>query len=87
MFVLTLPNLWKGCFAGDVVPMPKPYSVTEYRERQGKGQVVSAEERGGPYRDHSVSVALQLNKVSESEFSSYERRLLKYLSHFFEISF
>lgn len=50
-------------FLGDTRNEAKAYSQDEYREGTGKGQTVSKEERGGPNRDHSVSVILNLNKV------------------------
>ncbi|GMT35409.1 hypothetical protein PFISCL1PPCAC_26706 [Pristionchus fissidentatus] len=55
-------------FAGNdlgVAPDPhKSYSAEEYREGLGRGQSIASEARGGPHRDHSVSVVLELSKIS-----------------------
>lgn len=42
----------------------KTYSAEEYRDGSGRGQSIAREARGGPFRDHSVSVVLELAKIS-----------------------
>ncbi|CAJ0959444.1 unnamed protein product, partial [Mesorhabditis belari] len=56
-------HLFAGNDFGDQRDEPRPYSTDEYREGSGKGQTVPREERGGPHRDHSVSVILNLSKI------------------------
>lgn len=41
----------------------KTYSVSESRQGKGQGQRVETDAQGGPNRDHSVVVELQLTKI------------------------
>ncbi|GMR62154.1 hypothetical protein PMAYCL1PPCAC_32349 [Pristionchus mayeri] len=57
-------HIFGGNDLGSCPDAAKSYSAEEYREGYGRGQSVAQEARGGPFRDHSVSVVLELAKIS-----------------------
>ncbi|GMT07007.1 hypothetical protein PENTCL1PPCAC_29181, partial [Pristionchus entomophagus] len=57
-------HIFGGNDLGSCPDATKTYSAEEYKEGSGRGQSVAREARGGPYRDHSVSVVLELAKIS-----------------------
>lgn len=44
--------------------LAKSYSSDEYKNGAGRGQRIAMEARGGTFRDHSVAVCLELDKIS-----------------------
>lgn len=57
-------HLYGGSDLGGEPPKERSYSTADYREGKGKNQVVSPDAVGGKYRDHSVCVVLDLNKIT-----------------------
>ncbi|KAF8353789.1 atg-2 [Pristionchus pacificus] len=57
-------HIFAGNDLGTCPEAAKTYSAEEYRDGSGRGQSIAREARGGPFRDHSVSVVLELAKIS-----------------------
>uniref|UniRef100_A0A1I7WZ98 Autophagy-related protein 2 n=1 Tax=Heterorhabditis bacteriophora TaxID=37862 RepID=A0A1I7WZ98_HETBA len=57
-------HLYGGSDLSEDPPKPRNYSVDEYREGKGRNQKVTSEMMGGKHRDQSVSVVLDLDKIT-----------------------
>ncbi|KAF8382862.1 hypothetical protein PRIPAC_72004 [Pristionchus pacificus] len=57
-------HIFGGSDLGHGPDLAKSYSSDEYKNGAGRGQRIAMEARGGTFRDHSVAVCLELDKIS-----------------------